>query len=164
MKKLVLFTILSIFILSTIGCIESDTGAENNNNDYTSSGSDRVTSIQQINNTIENKSVLIEFGAEWCSACDRQRPIIEEIANEYKDNAEVMYVNVDMTPNIAKRFNIRSIPDSVVIVDINSDGEYVYMTENGDTTIQREKARFIGVTQKQRLVKTLEYAIENRTH
>lgn len=160
MRKIALFTFISILLLLATGCIENDTNASSD--DYTSNESIRVTGIQQINETLENKPVLIEFGAEWCTYCDEQRPIIEEIAREYKGKAEVMYVNVDMTPDIARRFNIRSIPDSVVVVGINNNGEYVYMTEYGDTTIQREKARFIGLTQKQRLTKTLELAIENK--
>ncbi|MFP4654120.1 MAG: thioredoxin family protein [Methanohalobium sp.] len=160
MRKIALFTVISTLLLLATGCIENDSSA--NNDDYTSNGSIRVTSIQQINDTLENKPVLIEFGAEWCSACDKQRPIIEEIAREYKKDAEVMYVNVDVTPDIARRFNIQSIPDSVVVVGINDNGNYVYMTENGDTTTQREKARFIGLTQKQRLTKTLEFAVENK--
>ena len=159
MRKIALFTVISVLLLLATGCIENDTGTNDN---YTSNGSIRVTNIQQINETLENKPVLIEFGTEWCTYCDEQRPIIEEVAREYKSKAEVMYVNVDMTPDIARRFNIRSIPDSVIVVDINNNREYVYMTENGDTTTQREKARFIGLTQKQKLTKTLEFAVENR--
>jgi thioredoxin 1 len=57
-----------------------------------------------------DKPVIIDFWAEWCGPCRIIGPIINEIAEDYKDRAVVGKVDVDNNPNIASRFGIRNIP------------------------------------------------------
>lgn len=64
---------------------------------------------------------LVDFWAPWCGPCRMQGPIVEEIASKVGDSAIVATVNVDEAPQIAARFNIRSIPSIVIL----SDGEVV---------------------------------------
>ena len=54
--------------------------------------------------------VLVDFWAEWCGPCHMIAPIMEEVANEYKDKVRVGKVNVDENPNISAKYGIRSIP------------------------------------------------------
>ncbi len=65
--------------------------------------------------TIENseKTILIDFYADWCGPCRMLSPIIEEFAKENPHDAEVYKVDVDASPDIAAAFNIMSIPSLI---------------------------------------------------
>jgi thioredoxin 1 len=60
------------------------------------------------------KPALIDFNATWCGPCRKIAPIIEEIANENPD-LFVGSVDVDLQPNLAARFGVRSIPTVVLL-------------------------------------------------
>ena len=57
-----------------------------------------------------DKAVLVDFWAEWCMPCKMIAPAVEAVA---KANAEVLKVgkvNVDVSPGVASKYGIRSIP------------------------------------------------------
>ncbi|WP_406656271.1 thioredoxin domain-containing protein [Methanolobus sp. ZRKC2] len=120
-----------------------------------------VTSFEGLNQTLLNGPVLVEVGSESCSACNAQKPIMEEIAAEYPQDASVAYVDNRRGNELAVWFGAGYVPDSFVIVDIE-DGQYVYMGLDGQTTTDRTNARFLGLTQKDLLTEMLENAIEAR--
>lgn len=82
------------------------------------------------------------------------------MASEYEGRAAVMYIDTDMNPELAMMFNIYSIPDTTVVLDIEN-GNYVYMGSDGATSV-RESARFMGLTDKRTLSERLDMAIETR--
>lgn len=63
-----------------------------------------------------DKVVILDFWASWCGPCRMMTPIIDEIANENKE-LKVCKVNVDEEQELAKQFNIMSIPTIVVMKD-----------------------------------------------
>ncbi len=85
-----------------------------------------------INLTAENyeqevlksdRKVLIDFWAVWCGPCRMIAPTLEEIAEERSD-IKVCKVNVDEQQELAKQFQVLSIPMLVVM----KDGEVVQKT------------------------------------
>ena len=61
--------------------------------------------------------VLVEFWAEWCGPCKMIAPILDEIATEQAGKVRVTKLNVDDAPDIARRFEVMSIPTLLVFRD-----------------------------------------------
>ncbi|MBP9758284.1 thioredoxin [Candidatus Dojkabacteria bacterium] len=81
---------------------------------------DSVTD-QNFDEAIKSGVTLVDFWAPWCGPCQMLGPVIEEIATELKDKANVYKLNVDDNPNISGRFNVMSIPTIMLF----KDGEVV---------------------------------------
>lgn len=68
-----------------------------------------------------NIAVLVDFWAPWCSPCLAAAPVLEKIAQEYKEQLKVCKVNVDEERRTAVECGIVSIPT----LNIYMNGEVV---------------------------------------
>ena len=57
-----------------------------------------------------NEIVVVDLWAEWCGPCRMVGPIVEELAEVYKDQAFIGKLDVDNNPEIPEKFLIRNIP------------------------------------------------------
>lgn len=61
-----------------------------------------------------DKTVLLDFYADWCGPCRMVSPIVDEIAEEHPE-FKVGKVNVDEQPELAAQFGVMSIPSLFVM-------------------------------------------------
>ncbi|MCY4418327.1 MAG: thioredoxin [Cytophagales bacterium] len=53
---------------------------------------------------------MLDFWAEWCGPCKILSPIVDEIAERYRNKVLIGKVDVDKYQGISTEFGIRSIP------------------------------------------------------
>ena len=63
---------------------------------------------KEINAT--EKFVLVDFFATWCEPCSVLGPILERVAEHFKDKVVLMKANVENAPINAQKFNADRIP------------------------------------------------------
>lgn len=83
-----------------------------------------------FNQQIRNNITLVDFWAPWCMPCKVMAPILNEIAEQVDSKVQIAKVNIDENQPLAAKYNIRSIPTTVLF-------------RNG-----KEVNRFVGVKTK----------------
>lgn len=68
--------------------------------------------FEQVRNS--EKTVLLDFYADWCGPCRMVSPLVDEIAEENPQYL-VGKINVDNEPELAQAFGVFSIPTLVVM-------------------------------------------------
>ncbi len=63
---------------------------------------------------IKEGLVLIDFFAEWCMPCLIMAPVIDELSEKFRGKIKFGKVNVGDNQEIAKKFEINSIPNFVL--------------------------------------------------
>ncbi len=77
-----------------------------------------IENIKEYELTVnQEKTVLLDFYADWCGPCQVLLPIVEKLADKYEGEIIVRKVNVDQNPALAQKFKVRSIPALFIIKD-----------------------------------------------
>ena len=82
------------------------------------------------------KPVMLDFWATWCGPCQMQAPIFHTFAEKNADNAVFGKVNVDEQMELAREFEVASIPTILVI----KNGEVAYHAVGLQTEDELQKA------------------------
>ena len=64
--------------------------------------------FEEVTNT--DKLVIIDFWATWCGPCRALSPIMDELAEEYKDQVVICKCNTDEDNDLPMQFGVRNIP------------------------------------------------------
>jgi thioredoxin 1 len=69
-----------------------------------------------------SKPTLVDFYTNWCVPCKMMTPIIDQTKVELGDKANVLKVDVDNNAEVARKYQIRSIPTLLIF----KEGEVVW--------------------------------------
>jgi len=70
-----------------------------------------------FDDTIKSGYSFVDFWAEWCGPCRAAGPIIDELAQEYKDKVKIAKLDVDAEPELAGKYGVMSIPTVILFKD-----------------------------------------------
>ena len=62
-----------------------------------------------------DKPAIVDFYADWCGPCKMIAPVLEELADEYKDQLYIYKIDTEQEQELAAAFGIRSIPTLLFI-------------------------------------------------
>jgi thioredoxin 1 len=66
---------------------------------------------QTLQKTLEkNPAVLVEFWAPWCGPCKMMSPMYIKAEKEFKGKVQLVRINVDENPDLARSYKVFSIP------------------------------------------------------
>ncbi len=71
---------------------------------------------------VKNMVTMVDLGSTSCIPCKLMEPILEQLQEEYKGRAAVLFVDVAKDRAAARKFNIRAIPTQIFF---NADGQEV---------------------------------------
>lgn len=61
-----------------------------------------------------DKTILVDFWAEWCGPCKAIAPGLEEISETLKGKVTIAKLDVDTNQQVAQRYNISAIPTLII--------------------------------------------------
>jgi len=97
----------------------------------------KILTDGNFNATIKKGVSLVDFWAAWCGPCRVQGPIVDEIADEIGDKANICKLDIDQHKKTAGQLGIQSIPTILIF----KDGKMVQ--------------KFVGVKSKPILIKAI---------
>lgn len=69
--------------------------------------------------------IVVDFWAEWCQPCRMLSPVLEELAPEYQGKIVIAKVNIDEEPELAKQYQVESVPNVLIFKQGNPIEQFV---------------------------------------
>lgn len=97
-----------------------DTGVSGDNMENNNEEEEKMSILEVTNENFEEevlnseKTVLVDFYADWCGPCKMMAPVVEKIASETVD-IKVRKINIDNEEELAIKYRVVSIPTFLVI-------------------------------------------------
>ena len=71
--------------------------------------------IYKDDKNLTDKSIFIDFYADWWGPCKMFEQVLNKVTPEYEDKVHIYKVNIENEPEIANQFGVRSIPQISMI-------------------------------------------------
>ena len=131
--KIYLRILIYLFITTLfVGCLnyENHESLSDNNESYNNN-----INNQKLNNlNLKEKTVVLEFYTDWCGYCKALEPTMNQLE---KEGVEIIKINTDEYPEMARQFGIRGLPTVIYI----KDGKVVGRTIGYDPEEITKKAK-----------------------
>ncbi len=77
-----------------------------------------ISSANELQSLMEKPDhiCLIDFHADWCAPCRTLAPTINQLADDFKDNVDIIKINVDKFSALAQQYQASSIPLVIITV------------------------------------------------
>jgi len=108
MKKVIFLSVL----IATIGLLSIGNAVS-----QTATSNIKVLTESNFNSNIKSGLILVDFYADWCKPCKMMKPILEEVAGEYKTKMTIASLNTDNYPALSQKYNISGIPCMILFKD-----------------------------------------------
>ena len=76
-----------------------------------------VNSVEEFNQLVEGKTVVVDFFATWCGPCKMLSPVIDAIDKEKLVKCDFVKVDVDEVSELAAKYGIQAIPTLLIFKD-----------------------------------------------
>lgn len=103
----------------------------------------RHLNLMNFDKELAQGIALVDYWATWCRPCLDQAPVLEEIAEEVAEHAQVYKVDVNDNRVLSNREGVRNIPMLILYQDA------------------KPIARFQGIQSKESIVRSIYKLIEN---
>jgi thioredoxin 1 len=74
----------------------------------------KILTDQNFEKQIKSGITLVDFWAEWCMPCKMMAPVLNDVAADLTDGAEVGKVNIEQFQSVAAKYKVRSIPTLIL--------------------------------------------------
>src|SRR4051812_8705020 len=72
-----------------------------------------------------DRTVVVDFWAEWCHPCLKIAPVLAELADENPDSLLIAKVNADENPKTPLRYQVLAMPTLLIVRDGEVIGQMV---------------------------------------
>lgn len=78
----------------------------------------RIIDTEEFRTEVENTSetTVVDFFATWCGPCKMLAPVFDELGNDI-DEAKFLKVDIDKSLELARRFQVTTVPTVIVFKD-----------------------------------------------
>jgi len=74
-----------------------------------------VNGTGELQETVSDGVVLVDFYADWCGPCKQLEPVVERVAAG--TDATVAKVDIDANQQLAAQYGVRSVPTLLLFAD-----------------------------------------------